>query len=150
MAAAGVQKKSMDTPDETRDFEQGLLQTATIRDFKVARATLQPGWKWSEHIKPIVQTDSCQVRHTGYVVSGQMKIVMDDRAEMDLGPGDAYVIEPGHDAWVVGSEPFVGPLTTDSRNSYTAQLLAVIGLLVTFDEGLAAIEVGCLYSLNCR
>ena len=108
MAAAGVHKKSLDTPDETRDFEQGQLQTATIRDFKVARATLQPGWKWSEHVRPIAQTDSCQVRHTGYVVSGLMKVVMDDRSETDLGPGDAYVIEPGHDAWVVGNEPFVG------------------------------------------
>jgi|SRR5215208_292474 len=108
MAAAGVQKKSLDTPDETRDFEKGQLQTATIRDFKVARSILQPGWKWSEHVRLIAQTDSCQVRHTGYVVSGEMKVVMDDRSEMDLGPGDAYVIEAGHDAWVVGNEPFVG------------------------------------------
>ncbi len=70
MVASGVQKKNLDTPDETRDFEQGRLQTATIRDFKVARAILQPGWKWSEHVRPIAQTDSCEVRHTGYVVSG--------------------------------------------------------------------------------
>ena len=105
----GVQKKSLDTtPDETRDFIKGEMQTATIRDFKVARLLLQPGWKWSEHVRPIAQTDSCQVRHTSYVISGQMKIVTDDRTEMDLGPGDAYVIEPGHDAWVVGNEPFVG------------------------------------------
>src|SRR5829696_9171454 len=108
MAAAGVQKKSLDTPDETRDFQQGEMQTATIKDFKVARLLLQPGWKWSEHVKPLAQTDSCQVRHTGYVISGQMKVVTDDRTEMDLAPGDAYVIEPGHDAWVVGNEPFVG------------------------------------------
>ena len=108
MAAKG-QKKSLDNPDETRDFEQGKLQTATVGDFKVARAVLQPGWKWSEHVKPLAQTESCQVRHTGYVVSGQMKVVMaDDRSEVDLGPGDAYVLEPGHDAWVVGNEPFVG------------------------------------------
>jgi mannose-6-phosphate isomerase-like protein (cupin superfamily) len=108
MAAQG-QKKSLDNPDETRDFEQGKLQTATLADFKVARAILQPGWKWSEHVKPLAQTESCQVRHTGYVVSGHMKVVMDDdRSEVDLGPGDAYVLEPGHDAWVVGDEPFVG------------------------------------------
>jgi mannose-6-phosphate isomerase-like protein (cupin superfamily) len=62
----------------------------------------------SEHVKPLAQTDSCQVRHTGYVVSGRMKVVMDDRSEADLGPGDAYVIESGHDAWIVGNEPFVG------------------------------------------
>ena len=108
MAEAGTQKKSLDTPDETRQFEQGQVQVATIKDFKVARQIFQPGWKWSEHVKPIAETESCQVHHTGYVVSGQMKIVMDDRSEMDLAPGDAYVIEPGHDAWIVGEEPFVG------------------------------------------
>jgi mannose-6-phosphate isomerase-like protein (cupin superfamily) len=108
MAAAGVQKKNLDYPDETRDFEQGKMQIATISDFKAARLLLQPGWKWSEHVKPLAQTNSCQVRHTGYVVSGRMKVVMEDRSEADLGPGDAYVIEPGHDAWIVGDEPFVG------------------------------------------
>ena len=106
--ATQTQRKSLDDPDETRHFVQGKLQTATLGDFKVARAVLEPGWKWSEHVKPIAETESCQVHHTGYVVSGQMKVVMDDRSEMDLGPGDAYVIEPGHDAWVVGNEPFVG------------------------------------------
>jgi mannose-6-phosphate isomerase-like protein (cupin superfamily) len=107
LAMAGAHKKSLDTPDETRDFEQGQVQTATIKDFKVAREILQPGWKWSEHVRPIAQTDSCQVRHVGYVISGQLKVVTDDRTEMDLGPGDAYVIEPGHDGWVVGEEPYV-------------------------------------------
>ena len=106
--ATQTQRKSLDDPDETRHFVQGKLQTATLGDFKVARAVLEPGWKWSEHVKPIAETESCQVHHTGYVVSGQMKIVMDDRSEMDVGPGEAYVIEPGHDAWVVGNEPFVG------------------------------------------
>ncbi len=106
---AGVQKKSLDTaPDETRDFGQGQMQTATIRDFKVARLLLEPGWKWSEHVRPLAQTESCQVRHTGYAISGQMKVVTDDRTELDIGAGDAYVIEPGHDAWVVGDEPFLG------------------------------------------
>ena len=108
MAEAGTQRKSLDTPDETREFEHGQVQVATIKDFKVARQIFQPGWKWSEHVRPIAQTDSCQVRHTGYVISGQLKVVMDDRTETDLGPGDAYVIEPGHDAWVVGDEPVVG------------------------------------------
>src|SRR5215211_8028666 len=98
-------KKSLDTPDETREFEHGQMQAATIKDLKVARQIFQPGWKWSEHVRPIAQTDSCQVRHAGYVISGQLKVVMDDRTEIDLGPGDAYVIEPGHDGWVVGDEP---------------------------------------------
>src|SRR5918911_3257900 len=109
MAAPRVQKKRLDHQDETRDFGEGKMQIATVTDFKVARVLLQPGWKWSEHVKPLAQTESCQVRHTGYVVSGQLKVVMDDdRSEVDLGPGDAYILEPGHDAWVVGNEPFVG------------------------------------------
>src|SRR3954453_20262053 len=108
MAAPRVQKKSLDSPDETRDFGEGQMQIATVADFKVARLLLPPGWKWSETVKPLAQTDSGKVRPTGYVISGQMKVVMDDRSETDLGPGDAYVIEPGHDAWIVGSEPFVG------------------------------------------
>jgi quercetin dioxygenase-like cupin family protein len=102
-----IQKKSLDSPDETRTFAQGELRTVTLGDFKVARAVFQPGWKWSEHVKPIVQTDSCQVKHTGYVVSGQLKVVMDDGSEMEFGAGDAYVIDPGHDGWVVGDEPYV-------------------------------------------
>jgi len=105
----GVQKKNLDTTaDETREFGQGQMQAATIGDFKVARLLLEPGWKWSEHVRPLAQTDSCQVRHTGYAISGQMKVVTDDRTELDIGAGDAYVIEPGHDAWVVGDEPFLG------------------------------------------
>ena len=105
----GVQKKNLDTTaDETREFGQGQMQAATIGDFKVARLLLEPGWKWSEHVRPLAQTDSCQVRHTGYAISGQLKVVMADRTEVEIGAGDAYVIEPGHDAWVVGDEPFLG------------------------------------------
>jgi hypothetical protein len=106
--AEALQRKSLDSPDETRTFDQGELQTVTLGDFKVARGVLQPGWKWSEHVKPIAQTASCQVKHTGYVVSGRLKTVMDDGSEEEFGPSDAYVIDPGHDAWVVGDEPFVG------------------------------------------
>jgi len=130
MAAAGVQKKSLDTPDETRDFQQGEMQTATIKDFKVARLLLQPGWKWSEHVKPLAQTDSCQVRHTGYVISGQMRVVMDDRTETELGAGDAYVIEPGHDAWVVGNEPFLGvDVSTETVEEFAKEEEEATGLI---------------------
>ncbi len=74
----------------------------------IGRATFEPGWKWSDCVKPIVGTDSCQTLHTGYVVSGRINIVMNDGTEREFGPGDAYRIEPGHDAWVVGNEPYVG------------------------------------------
>jgi mannose-6-phosphate isomerase-like protein (cupin superfamily) len=104
--AEGMQKKNLETaPDETRTFDHGELRTATIGEFKVARGLMQPGWKWSEDIKPIVGTDSCQVEHNGLLVSGRMKVVADDGSEIEIGPGDAYVIPPGHDAWVVSDEP---------------------------------------------
>lgn len=104
---AALQGKNLDSPDETRTFEQGKAQVVTLGDFKVTRNTLQPGWRWSEHVKPIAQTESCQVKHTGYVVSGQLKVAMEDGSEAEFGAGDAYVIPAGHDAWVVSVEPCV-------------------------------------------
>lgn len=107
MAAEAMQKKSLDSPDETRTFDQGQSQVVTLGDFTVTRNTLRPGWRWAEHVKPIAQTDSCQVPHTGYVVSGRLKVAMDDGSEEEFGPGDAYVIPPGHDGWIVGEETCV-------------------------------------------
>ena len=107
--AEGVQKKNIDaSPDETRTFEHGELRTATVADFKVARISLEPGWKWSEDIKPIAGTDSCLLPHHGLMLSGRMRVVMDDGSEMEIGAGDTYVIPPGHDAWVVSEEPVSG------------------------------------------
>jgi len=70
--------------------------------------TLQPGWRWSECIKPVVGTERCELHHQGTVIAGQMHVSHSDGTEIEIGPGDAYVIEPGHDAWVTGSEAFVG------------------------------------------
>jgi quercetin dioxygenase-like cupin family protein len=103
-----LKAKSMDSADETRTFDNGRMDIVHIDEVTAGRVTLEPGWRWSEAIKPIAKTDSCQVQHTGYVVSGRMKIVMDDGSEQEIGPGDVYVIRPGHDAWVVGEETYVG------------------------------------------
>ena len=73
----------------------------------VTRVTYAPGWKWSEHIKPVVGTDSCQVPHFGYVLAGRLKTVMDDGTAAELEPGDIAIIPPGHDAWVTGDEPCI-------------------------------------------
>jgi hypothetical protein len=100
--------KAFDSPDETRTFENGRLDVLNLASHTVARATLQPGWRWSGSIKPIVGTDSCQAHHIGYVVSGCIHVVNDDGTELEVGPGAAYEIQPGHDAWVVGDDPFVG------------------------------------------
>src|ERR671938_1881303 len=101
MAAQSLQQKTLDSPDETRTFENGKAQVVTLGDFTASRLTFEPGWRWSENVKPIAGTDSCQVPHTGYQVSGRLKIAMDDGSEEEFAPGDAYVIPPGHDGWIV-------------------------------------------------
>jgi len=106
---AGMICKSLDTPDETRPFEGGTgqLEVVSTGTGPVGRATFQPGWRWSQHVKPIAQTENCQSPHLGYFVSGRMAVVMDDGQKIEFGPGDLAVIPPGHDAWVVGDEPCV-------------------------------------------
>lgn len=105
---SGVEAKSLDSPQETRPFaDKGHADVVTLQSGPVAKAVFEPGWRWSDHIKPIAKTDSCQTRHLAYVLSGRMHVVMDDGSEMELGPGDAVSIEPGHDAWTVGNEPCV-------------------------------------------
>ena len=105
MALESLQK-NLDSPDETRTFENGKVQVTTLGNFSASRFTLEPGWRWSENVKPIVGTDSCQVLHTGYQVSGRLHVRLEDGPE-EVGPGEAYVTPPGHDAWVVGDEPVV-------------------------------------------
>jgi quercetin dioxygenase-like cupin family protein len=106
---AGLIRKSLDSPEETRPFKdgKGKLELVNLASGPVGRATFEPGWKWSEHVKPIAGTTSCQAAHMGYFVSGRMKVVMDDGEEMEYGPGDFATMDPGHDAWTVGDEPCV-------------------------------------------
>ena len=83
-------RKTFDKPDEVRPFDgaTGQLEVLVTEEGSVGRATFLPGWKWSEYIKPIAKTDSCQAAHPGYFISGRMKAVMDDGAEIEYGPGD--------------------------------------------------------------
>ena len=104
---AGITSKSFLSPDEARTPDRTRVEVVALGATKAARMTLQPGWRWSECIKPVVGTETCQARHVGAVVSGRMHLAHTDGTEADIGPGSAYVIEPGHDAWVVGDEPFV-------------------------------------------
>jgi mannose-6-phosphate isomerase-like protein (cupin superfamily) len=116
----GLTAKSFEAPDETRTPDKTKVEVVDLGAVKAARLTVQPGWKWSECIKPVVGGDSCQAHHVGVVVSGTMHIVHSDGTEGDITPGDAYIIEPGHDAWVVGNEPAVA----FEFNSSTAQTFA--------------------------
>jgi hypothetical protein len=105
---ATAQKKSFDQPDETRPVEKGKVDVIELDAGKVMRSTFEPGWRWSECVKPIVGGDSCQIHHFGYCVSGRLHVQMDDGEEIEFGAGDAINIPPGHDGWVVGDEPYVG------------------------------------------
>jgi hypothetical protein len=105
---AGIQIRSFDAPEETRPFEaHGRVELVTVNGHEIGRGIFEPGWRWSQDVKPIAQTDSCEFAHLGYILSGRMRIVMDDGSEGVIGPGDVFSIAPGHDAEVVGDEPCV-------------------------------------------
>ena len=102
-----MQKKSLNRPDEVRTFEKGKIDLANFGDLTVGRAAFQPGWSWEECVKPIAKTESCQAPHTQYIISGRMKVTMDDGSTEEFGPGDVMLVPPGHNAWVLGDEPCV-------------------------------------------
>jgi hypothetical protein len=105
---ASVSKQNFSSATDVRTPPGARVEAVDVGGSKVARFSLQPGWRWSESVKPIANTDSCQFRHVGAVVSGRMGILGADGTELEVGPGDVYVIEPGHDAWIVGDDSFVG------------------------------------------
>jgi hypothetical protein len=113
---AGLEVKSFAAPDETRTPDKTKVDVVRMGGTTASRLSMQPGWKWSECIKPVVGGDRCQLHHVGVVVSGTLHVAHDDGTAQDIGAGDAYVIEPGHDAWVVGDEPVVG-FEFDSRTA---------------------------------
>ena len=100
--------KSFDKPDETRSFEHGRVDVIHLAGSSAAQATFEPGWRWSTDVKPVAGTDSCQAHHVGYALAGALHVVTGGGDEFDIGPGDAYEILPGHDAWVVGDDTFQG------------------------------------------
>lgn len=103
-----VEVKRFDSPDETRPFEgKGEVAVVTVAGHGVMKATFEPGWRWSNNIKPIAKTDSCEVSHLGYCVSGSMKVAMDDGSEQEINAGDVFAIPRGHDAEVTSDEACV-------------------------------------------
>ena len=102
-----MQKKNLLQPDEKRSFDKGQVDLVTLGGATFGRATLQPGWKWSTCVKPLVKTKSCDAAHLQYHVSGRLHVVMDDGSQDEFGPGEVSLLPPGHDAWVVGNEPVV-------------------------------------------
>ena len=104
---ASIESKSFDQPDETRKPDKTQVDVVHLGGTEVGRFTFQPGWRWSECIKPVAGTDSCQSDHVGYLASGRLAVQHDDGSSTTLSPGDAYRIAPGHEAWVEGDEAVV-------------------------------------------
>ncbi|HEX6766214.1 MAG TPA: adenylate/guanylate cyclase domain-containing protein [Polyangiaceae bacterium] len=109
------QHRSFTEPEEARNFPHGQLRVITLDEVVVGRYALQPGWRWSNDIKPIVGTPHCQHHHMGYSLQGRLHVVLKDGTAYDVLAGEAYEIPPGHDAWVVGDEEYVGIEFSGSR-----------------------------------
>ena len=101
-----LQRKGFQAPDEVRRFPSGVVDVVTLDEVWVSRFTFEPGWRWSKDVGPIAGTPTCQHRHVGYTISGSLAVRMDDGTMLTIGPGDAYEIPPGHEAWVEGDEPW--------------------------------------------
>jgi class 3 adenylate cyclase len=102
-----LQRKNLRQPDELRPLGRGKLELVELGDVAIGRVSYDPGWRWSIDLKPRVHTESCEIHHIGFVVSGRLRVVMNDGSTIELEPDDAFEVPPGHDAWVVGEEPFV-------------------------------------------
>ena len=102
-----LQRKSFVKPDRDRSLGSGRVELVDLDETVVGRVTLPPGWRWSIDVRPVVQTLSCQTRHVSYAIGGTLHVAMDDGTELDIRAGDIHEIPPGHDAWVVGDEPYV-------------------------------------------
>jgi uncharacterized cupin superfamily protein len=112
------QRKNIDTPDESRSFDKGRVDIVTVGDVTFGRAVFEPGWRWSECVKPIAGTDSCEFEHRTFVLSGRLRVRMDDGTELEGGPGDVLLIPPGHDGWVVGDELCISFDFDDNARDY--------------------------------
>ena len=99
--------KSLDSPDETTTFDNGILENTELGDITFMQGTVEPGWVWSRDNGPAMGTKSCPLSHRVYMVSGEMVVEMDDGTQETLEEGDVAIIPPGHDAWTQGEEPAV-------------------------------------------
>jgi hypothetical protein len=107
IAVTRLEVKSHGSPDEVRAPAKTRVEVVRLEGFTFGRFTFEPGWRWSECIKPVVKTDSCQLSHAGYAVAGRLTVRMTDGTQKTIGAGESYAIPPGHDAWVEGDERFI-------------------------------------------
>jgi quercetin dioxygenase-like cupin family protein len=107
MSVAQLAVRTHDQADEVRTPSLTRVEVVRLPGFTIGRFKLEPGWRWSECVKPVVGTETCQASHVGHCVSGRITVKMDDGSQKTIGPGMSYTIPPGHDAWVEGNERFV-------------------------------------------
>lgn len=104
---ATIEKKSLNQPDETKNIGRAKVEVVTIGGLGFQRNTAQPGFRWSVDVKPVAKTESCQVNHLLYLISGRLHVRMDDGKEVEFNQGDMGLIPPGHDGWTVGDKPAI-------------------------------------------
>ncbi len=104
---ATIEKKSLNQPEQTKQIGRMKVEVITMGGLNFERHIGEPGWRWSVDVKPVVKTESCQVNHLLYVISGRIHVRMNDGKEMEFNPGDMGLIPPGHDGWTVGDKPVV-------------------------------------------
>jgi hypothetical protein len=103
----GVIARSFEQAEDTTRFPNGHEHVVEVSGTPVGLATFQPGWRWSNDVRPLVGTESCPFHHVGYILSGVLHVEPNDGPALDIRGGDVYEIAPGHDAWVAGDEACV-------------------------------------------
>ena len=127
---AKLQSRMLTGTDDIRSFPNGRVEVVHLDESTVARGVYQPGWRWSKHMAGIAGTASCQLHHLGYAVSGRLQVVTDDGQRLVIEPGAVYETPPGHDAWVIGDEPYVAIDWTSAR-AFAAPAVRGDGVIVT-------------------
>ena len=126
-----LQRRRFAESEEVRTFPHGEVRVVNLDDMVFGEFVLEPGWKWSADVRPIAGTEQCQHRHVGYVIKGQLHVIMKDGATMDFVAGDTYEIPPGHDAWVVGDETYHGVEFSGARTFARSPFEAGEGVIAT-------------------
>lgn len=143
-----LQRRRFSEPSAVRTIPRGRIEVVELDDTVVGKMTYEPGWRWSVDVQPIAATDSCQYHHLGVTLAGRLRAQMVDGTELEVGPGDVFEIPPGHDAWVVGDEPWVSidfeAMRTYGKEADAAdeRVLASIVLSDIVDSTRRAAELG--------
>jgi class 3 adenylate cyclase len=143
-----LQRRRLNEPSDVRRFPHGRIDIVEMGDHVVGRMIHEPGWRWSNDVKPIAGTESCQYHHVGYAVAGRMRIQMPDGTELEIGPEEVFEIPPGHDAWVVGDDAWVAidfeAMRTYGKSVDTTAESTLASIVITdiVDSTRRAVELG--------